>query len=81
MSLRWCCTGVQNAKQGECAAGENHLTSEEPWRGKHRGRKHGRGRAGGELGKQEGLSRVSNAAVSAYLAFSRTKQVMLRTQW
>lgn len=71
---------MQNAKQAECAAGENQLASEEPWRGKHRGRKRGRVRAGGELGRQEGLSAAGDAAVSAYLAFSGTKQVMLRTQ-
>lgn len=71
---------MQNAKQGECAAGENHLTSEQPWRGKRRSRKCGWGGAGGELGRQEGLSPVGDAAVSACLAFSRTKQVMLRTQ-
>lgn len=38
------------------------------------------GVAGGELGRQEGLSAAGDAAVSAYLAFSWTKQVMLRTQ-
>ena len=38
------------------------------------------GVAGGELGGQEGLSAAGDAAVSAYLAFSQTKQVMLRIQ-